>query len=212
MAGPSQPVQPRDLWPDDITVNALTPAMILNEQAEILARKTRGLLQPELLREVANVWVRLSFDIVVPAFNNFRQRILTTLNTDEECYPVAVIAKVIADYSGGIPSPFSNTKFFPLTLDEKGMARIPRSPDEFQELLTFVFRSDSIRGTIHSVIARANEAHHSLSRLRVLETELAQQRLAAEKDLQKEAIEAEEAAAFGTHAIEPSDPLKEHNE
>src|SRR5262245_38567948 len=83
------------LWPAQIRAGVQTPWMILQGQDEALTEQTNGVLRGEILRrEDENGKAVLSLDIVVPALNDYRHRILVLTYDQAHPYPALVDAEV----------------------------------------------------------------------------------------------------------------------
>src|SRR4051794_36125765 len=83
-----------DLWPDDITVDVVPPLAILRSQAGLLGVKTKGILRAEVTTTTGDTgYVQHHLDIVVPALQNYRARLLNATHDRDRVYPVAVEAE-----------------------------------------------------------------------------------------------------------------------
>jgi hypothetical protein len=140
------------LWPSDIRPNVLSPFAILEPQAKALAAITRGILVGEIKVEYGEGRKKtlLHFDILVPALDGYRRRILTASHQTDMIYPVRVDADC----------------FRPITLHELETAVAPRrrqreneaaTDEEFRELVEKVLQSAEVKAIAVSLIARAND-------------------------------------------------------
>ncbi|HEY6334052.1 MAG TPA: hypothetical protein VI756_32350 [Blastocatellia bacterium] len=79
-----------DLWPDNFGTEPLvTPASILRAQAAALGRKTNHLVEGEVEPRTTPSDFIYSLDLVAPALDNYRYRLLT-IRHGIGLYPVAV--------------------------------------------------------------------------------------------------------------------------
>jgi hypothetical protein len=146
-----------DLWPPDLVVDVLSPIMILNEQAEALAKRTQGIVKGEVLPSVAGKFKQISFDLVAPAVG-VRQRILRVRYSEEFPYPVVLIAPpfyrliVLSTFDD-----YADPETWNLSDDEKSLARLAHTPNEVRECLKTVFNSSTTRTMLFSLVARSNE-------------------------------------------------------
>jgi hypothetical protein len=132
-----------------------SPASILVEQADLLARQTNGILVGELTSHDSEGEkgdeTGLALDIVVPALDGFRQRILVAKHAVGMPYPVRVDADV---FRVRLPPP-------PLRpLREALEAKPPNRADsdtEFIEVVGKVLRSPHVTSVAQSLLALANE-------------------------------------------------------
>ncbi len=136
-----------DLWPDDISVDIVTPLAILRAQVGPLQKKTKGLLRVNVSTQTSSEGdsVIHKMDLVAPALGNYRQEILSVTHTKDRVYPVQIEAECLATSVGD---------------DESGYVDFKRQADteqEFIRLLGEVLRSGPVRAVIHSLLARMNE-------------------------------------------------------
>jgi hypothetical protein len=98
--GAAMEPQARDFWPVDIgVVNFLTPSAILREQASLLGRKTKNLIEAEVVTGPhTDGSIMHQFYLVVPAMDySYR---LFSVNHGVELYPLDI-------YFGSGPGPFA---------------------------------------------------------------------------------------------------------
>jgi len=132
----SQNIQ--SLWSPEIKAKVLSPLTILNGQAEALALQTRGVLLAQIAsEELDGQRIRLSFDLVVPALNGSRHRILRVVQREDLPYPAFVEAEIFRHL--GASSKPANTDF------------------EFTQTIKEVLQSSQVLSLAQSLIARANE-------------------------------------------------------
>src|SRR5438045_3882631 len=80
-----------DLWGNEINVDTLTPVMILNAQAELLRKKTQGVVMAEVSSRQSRGIVTLSLDLSAPAVHGFRERIVGVRHHLNRVYPAFVM-------------------------------------------------------------------------------------------------------------------------
>ena len=123
-----------DLWPGDLTVDVLSPLAILRAQASLLEQKTKGLLRAEVTTNVVEKKdVQHQFDIVAPALNKYRYRVLVASHKPDLVYPVVI-------------------RWSPDAYE------IEYSESELLHALGNILSSVSVRSVIDSLIAKSNEA------------------------------------------------------
>jgi len=84
----------QSLWPAQIRAGVQSPWAILFPQAEALTKQTGGVLVGEVKRRDDDGKVVLSFDIVVPGLDGYRDRVLSATYDRERFYPVTVDADI----------------------------------------------------------------------------------------------------------------------
>lgn len=133
----SQNIQ--SLWSPDIKATVLTPHTILKGQAEALALQTGGVLLAEITEEHEEGKVYLSFDLVAPALQGSRHRILRVICDENMPYPVKVEAESFKPAKGAY------------------------TDQTFTATIAEVLRSTQVSSVAQSLVARANEALTSTS-------------------------------------------------
>ena len=119
-----------DLWPDEVAnVDMLTPLAILRIQAGQLQKKTKGLVEAEIDPEPDQEAEHYYFDIIAPALNRYRYRLLHVFHKRDQVYPVYV-----EDLTGRCAT-----------------------QEEFVRALSDIFSSSNTRSVISSIIAQSNE-------------------------------------------------------
>lgn len=137
----------RNLWPEDISVDVLSPVAALRSQAGLLREKTKGLVDAEVVDETIKVnqseQVQLRLNLIAPMLKNARFGILTATHDSEQVYPVEVQADIFR------PTDESDVGYWspPLAVDES----------EFFQLLRKVLNSPHTKSLINSIIARSND-------------------------------------------------------
>jgi hypothetical protein len=127
-----------DLWPDEIgDLDVLTPLAILRIQAGQLKQKTRGLVEAEVETEtsVDASAEHYYFDLIAPALNRYRVRLLDAWHVPKRVYPVYV------DVGNGQHTAVCTTQA------------------DFVGVLGNIFSSSDTRSLISSFIAQSNEKH-----------------------------------------------------
>ena len=160
-----------DLWPDSIeTAKVKSPAALLREQASLLGRKTRNLVQAEvkgggrqrdyfenvitesILKQAEfkgespqRDYFHYSFQIVAPALDYYRYE-LFTITHDIQLYPLIICLE--HDIYSEIER-FSNF----LVKTEENKFEI-KSENEFLEILKAVFGSEKTRRVITALLSQ----------------------------------------------------------
>ena len=148
-----------DLWPSEIMVNVLSPLMILRQQAEIISKRTQGIVIGDVRISFIGADLKeLCFDVIASAIGH-RQRGLTARYPHDVPYPTLLMADVFAQDK--FPSPFDESldqKHWHLQSDaEVARSRIAYSPSQFKGLLREIFNSSGTISILLSLIARSNE-------------------------------------------------------
>jgi hypothetical protein len=137
------------LWADDIKVDALSPLPILRIQAGLLGEITHGLLEADVSTVSSGTLVSHLLDLIAPALDGYRSRILTATHSADTPYPVTVDAVCFKTPFGSEALNVSREKTF--------MPPGASSEQEFIRLVRQVLRSREIRSLIESLIVRSNE-------------------------------------------------------
>lgn len=135
-----------NLWPPaTVSVDIVSPLAILRTQAQNLTEMTKGLLAGEVtsVDEGPDVVVH-QFEVVAPALNKYRHRILSVKHNRNLVYPVyfdtpTSLASIVATVAKGSATNKADTEA------------------EFLEALTGVLNSRVVLSVISSLIARINE-------------------------------------------------------
>jgi hypothetical protein len=148
-----------DLWPDEITVDVVSPAMILNKQADALARRTQGMVRGDVsIEEVTHGPSTLFFDLVAPAAS-YRRRILAVRFSESLVYPAVLTSHDKIELPRG-PTPATN---WGLQAEEARRSRVAYTPSEFERYLAAIFSSGRVKSAVLSLIAKSNEVRQCLS-------------------------------------------------
>lgn len=151
-----------DLWPVDIDVDALSPLMILNQQAEILAKRTKGLVRGDIsIDERTDEVSEILFDLLSPAAS-YRQRILTIRQSGDLVYPALITSHVFVDLGQGITPEFGDK--WSVDPKEIYLSRLAYTPKALENYLSLIFSSLEVKAIILSLIARSNQLQHSPER------------------------------------------------
>lgn len=157
-----------NLWPTEtVSVNTLSPLAILRTQAENLTNLTQGLLIGEVItddRQEEGVYHH--FDMIAPALDGYRHRILTVKHDPSMLYPVsysvAVRSSIVAPPArvkmGEAISASVNLSDVLTAKNSKAIGPVANTETEFIEVLRGVFNSGYVLSVINSLIARSNEA------------------------------------------------------
>ena len=146
--------QIKSLWPAEIRPHILSPMIILKAQAEALVKQTGGILSADVKRkETEGGKVELTFDIVVPALNGYRHRILNVAYDMNLPYPCIVDAEF---FSSGAKSVFRG--FLEGRPPPDAFSNRADSDTEFIDIIAQVLQSSHILSIAQSLIARASEA------------------------------------------------------
>jgi hypothetical protein len=146
-----------DQWPE-IDVNILTPQAILRYQASQLKKKTRGLLDAELSVTTVGSKSSLQLDLIAPALNGYRHRVLAARFETEMVYPATVWADCYEPPAGSlVKGDYSQPQILSLLRAPEPNYREASSEREFLGIVAEVLRSKEVRALIDSLIARSNE-------------------------------------------------------
>ena len=129
----------RSLWSVDIKGTVLSPSTILKGQADALAIQTGGILLAEIVEDHDEDGdVSLSFDLVAPALQGSRHRILRVIHKPGLPYPAWVEAETLRSAYGAMVKTYTD--------------------HEFTETVAEVLKSGQVSSVAQSLVARANEA------------------------------------------------------
>lgn len=135
------------LWPDQIKVDILPPLVVLKAQAAALGRLTQGIVDAQVTSVKHPTRVEHRLDLVVPALDDIRHRILTISHSPDRLYPVTLDADC---YRLDPDDPRSGDEDF----DARPVAA---TYDQFIDRLREVFQSPEVMSAVQSLIARSNE-------------------------------------------------------
>jgi len=146
-----------NVWPEDITLDIVTPQAILRIQAENLRTQTKGLLHARVTRTESDREALYELDVIAPVLGS-THRVLNARHGKDVVYPVIVDAECFrrehkeADFQA---------------IQTVLLGRKPRHPgaastqDEFLKVIETVLGSNEVRSLLQSLIARSNEAQAS---------------------------------------------------
>ena len=152
-----------NLWPtDEIVVDVLPPLVILRAQASNLRLMTKGILEAEI-NTLRGSGGRLQhqLEILVPALEHYRRRLLTATHDENMVYPVyvddetpevdtanALLGREVGDL---------------ISAGMRGVRKPVRcsTQDVFIETLQQILRSSTVKSLVQSLIARSNEIRAS---------------------------------------------------
>ncbi len=139
-----------DLWSDDIRVDVLPPLVILRSQADLLASKTKGILESRVLTASEGTQDQHQLDLIAPALHHYRVTLLTARHAKDMVYPVKVRSQAFLPEHKPGALVVSKSGFGP-PADQKEAA----TQDEFIALVREVLHSGYVRSLIQSLIARS---------------------------------------------------------
>lgn len=148
----------RSLWSDQIRPNILSPWAILQVQADELTKITTGTLIGDVKQRGpdSNNRVLLSLDMIVPALNEYRHRVLVAMHDSVMPYPVMLDAEVFRPI--GLKAIQAAVRLAPLLgSEEEKPANRADSDKELIELVEKTLKSPQVVSIAQSLIARANE-------------------------------------------------------
>jgi hypothetical protein len=127
-----------NLWPEDLNVDVQTPHAILQVQANLLGKVTRGILQGSVETESTKDEVQHRLVVVAPAYNGYRHTLLVAIHHPDLPYPTEIRAESLQSFAGEFPTAESDTAMVILVARALG--------------------SSETRAIILSLIAMSNEA------------------------------------------------------
>jgi hypothetical protein len=149
-----------DLWGDDVNLGTLSPTMILNAQADIIKRRTSGIIKAELIRRRRSNLTELFFDLYAPAAHR-RVRVLSARFLGDSAYPVWVTAIVLRKpMDASIPTAFG------LSPGEERRTVLVSNENQFIDCAAQIFQSKFVQQIIQSIIAKSNEVGDQLMHLK----------------------------------------------
>src|ERR1700722_3349877 len=144
-----------DLWGDSIKANVLTPLVILKMQAELLRRKSKGIVLGDISAQPHTNVQRYYFDLLAPAVGARRIRVLIASHSIDLVYPVVVEAIPLWHYDDSL----SRTDL-PDWFDAESAWECDKTAsteESFVVMLRHVLRSREVTSMIQSLIAISNE-------------------------------------------------------
>lgn len=149
-----------NLWPPEFKIDVQTPYTILQVQAGLLGKVTRGILKGDVETETSKEQVQHRLVIIAPAYKGYRHTLIVTVHNNDLPYPAEVradpLAKRVMDVDEGVvPDPFHPVY--------KTIYPIANSDEQMQDLLKQVLGSEQTKAIILSLIAKSNETSRSPS-------------------------------------------------
>jgi hypothetical protein len=145
-----------DLWPDTIKVEkVITPVTILRQQASLLGKKTKNIVQGEVREEKENFGALNTYDfnyvfyLVAPALNNYRYRLLD-ISYNVSLYPV--IVTIEESIFSEIASNFKTAQSISKLIQAK-------SQDEFLDILKEIFNSTKVLRVISVLLSQSDPSY-----------------------------------------------------
>ena len=121
-----------NLWPENLSTDVLPPLAILRAQAGLLGKITKGILEAEVTSVAKDDVVRHQLDVIAPALDGYRHRLLVVEHESHLVYPAII-------------DPDSNE------------AEFAQTPQNFINRLQTLLNSGQVLSVITSLIARSNE-------------------------------------------------------
>jgi hypothetical protein len=145
-------------WPSDIRPTVQSPFAIIQPLGNGLTRQTKGRLVGEvrLTKSADGKTAFVTLDIVVPALNHYRRRILTASYDAEMIYPALIDADCFR--------PKTAVEAFANQISDISLVHRQKRPNEafseneFRQLLQQVLNSPEVISLASSLIARVNDA------------------------------------------------------
>ena len=144
-----------DLWPDDIGLRTKlkAPVTILKEQGALLSKKTRNLVEGQIInisdRGIGQDNFGYVFHLVAPALGNYHYRLLT-ISHSVDFYPLDIDTDedVLMELSVDMGA----------SVKMRGGLRIlvAGSQDEFMGILRAIFATKKVRRVIEAIIAQSS--------------------------------------------------------
>lgn len=126
-----------NLWPPEFKIDVQTPYAILQVQANLLGKVTRGILVGTVETEISEERVQHRLVVIAPAHNGYRHTLIAVWHDPDLPYPVYVEAGGLVDGFGQYPTASSD--------------------DQLQSLVKKALQSDATKAVILSLIAKSNE-------------------------------------------------------
>ena len=152
-----------DLWPDKIAVAKLiTPVTILRQQASLLGKKTKNIVQGEVANWKLNIGAEYDFQYVfyigAPALDNYRYRLLGIFYNVSALYPV-IIDVEDEEIQKEIPSKFKyGEKIFGPSTKERISVKA-NSEEEFLDILKAIFNSAKVLRVISVLLSQSDPSY-----------------------------------------------------
>lgn len=144
-----------DLWPTAaLKVDVRTPVAILRTQATRLGQRTQGLLIGEVtITTGENNQVVLGLEVIVPALNNYRYRLLSVQHAQDAIFPAKVSAngfKIDVTEFGML---LQNSR----TVTKHVNTKTAYSEGDFIDIVHEALQAPETTALMQSLIVRSNE-------------------------------------------------------
>ena len=158
-----------DLWSEDIGLDILSPAIILNTQAAIIQKRTKGVIVAELIQRKFRNVTELYFDLKGQAARH-RSRLMVCRFLDDNVYPVWITSEALNE--GRYSDEDDSVVESPFVMDpaELRATTVATDQQDFMIAVSAVLRSIIVKSTINSMIAKSNETKQPLEHLIVEES------------------------------------------
>ena len=143
-----------NLWPEQFKVDVQTPYAILQTQAGLLGKVTRGILEAVVETETTEKKVQHRLVVIAPAYNSYRHTLLVARHDRDLPYPAEVQGEALAKTVRHelIPGSVSTVKaetVYPTASSDEQMVSLVRE----------ALQSEETRAVILSLIAKSNEGN-----------------------------------------------------
>ena len=142
-----------DLWPNDIapTMEQVPPVTILKQQAALLGRNMKNVIEGEVETDTADFqrFLRHTFYLVAPALNFYRYPLLTVEHDVTKMYP----AEVTVAWQEKFPPPKNLADRAQQTRQKK--ERTARDEKEFKAMLKRIFADEETKKVIGALLAQS---------------------------------------------------------
>jgi hypothetical protein len=167
-----------DLWPNDISVDAVTiksPVNILREQAAVLAQKTQNIVKVRVApyeRPVSNLSREDSMKYAIDLGYldpetamemEFRPTEPLDMPNKQFQYGFELVAPILDNYSYLLFAIFHDVDFYPIRImlakslqeDEKSREMLVKTEEEFLKILGDIFNAPKTKEIIRALIAQS---------------------------------------------------------
>lgn len=142
-----------DLWPDVVTVSeVLTPCAVLKYQAGQLRKRSKGLLEAEVITEDRDKTTHHFLELVAPALDRYRFRLLDAWHGYDFVYPVTVHSTVKDEKPATLPEVLVRA------IAADSGPPVAATQEEFLKLIGEILGSNKAKSLIQSLIAKSNDA------------------------------------------------------
>ena len=140
-----------NLWPEDITVvETKAPVTILKEQASLISRQTKGIVEGEVTQipdPLGDQPFGYGFHLKAPALGDYRYLLLSIVH-DVTMYPILIRPdeSTLAELRGR-----KTLKEF--SVDPRGI--VAQNEGEFLKILSLVFSSSRTKRVVRAILAQS---------------------------------------------------------